>query len=218
MSDGSTSPESTTEIEEDPHEGGFRAHTAITTERGGPRYGEFSEQARTLMDNVRYACPTPELADELIADLEKINAKLAAVRIDEWHSPSGTRIDLPARGNITLPPFEVTEVNDDGVFASVTFRDFHLGGNKAAHGGHVAVAFDDLGGYASAVAIQGVSRTAYLTVQYRSITPLNTPLQAHAWAEKVDGRKVFIKGTLHDGDRLCAEMDALFIKLNPGQQ
>ena len=23
--------------------------------------------------------------------------------------------------------------------------------------------------------------------------------------------------TLHDGDRLCAEMDALFIKLNPGQ-
>ena len=218
MSDGSTSPESTTEIEEDPHEGGFRAHTAITTERGGRRYGEFSEQARTLMDNVRYACPTPELADELIADLEKINAKLAAVRIDEWHSPSGTRIDLPARGNITLPPFEVTEVNDDGVFASVTFRDFHLGGNKAAHGGHVAVAFDDLGGYASAVAIQGVSRTAYLTVQYRSITPLNTPLQAHTWAEKVDGRKVFIKGTLHDGDRLCAEMDALFIKLNPGQQ
>ncbi|MEE4024082.1 PaaI family thioesterase [Gordonia sp. PKS22-38] len=218
MSDGASSPETTTEIEEDPHEGGFRAHTAITTERGGPRYGEFSEQVRALMDNVRYACPPPEVADELIEQLAAINEKLDATRIDEWHSPSGTRIDLPARGNITLPPFEVTDVNDDGVFATVTFRDFHLGGNKAAHGGHVAVAFDDLGGYASAVAIQGVCRTAYLTVQYRSITPLNTPLQAHTWADRVDGRKVFTKGAIYDGDRLCAEMDALFIKLNPGQQ
>ncbi|GAB89103.1 PaaI family thioesterase [Gordonia rhizosphera] len=203
--------------DEDPHEGGFRAHTAITTSRGGPRYAEFSEQVRTLMDHARYACPTPEMADELIEDLKKINDKLATVRIDEWHSPAGTRIDLPSRGNITLPPYEVIDFGPDGVTTTLTFRDFHLGGNAAAHGGHIAVAFDDLGGFASAIAIEGVSRTAYLTVQYRSITPLNTPLRARTWAEKIEGRKVFIKGTLHDGDRLCAEMDALFIKLNPGQ-
>ena len=30
-------------------------------------------------------------------------------------------------------------------------------------------------------------------------------------------RKAFIKGTMHDGDRLCAELDGLFIRLNPGQ-
>ncbi|MFE0747837.1 PaaI family thioesterase [Gordonia sp. NPDC058843] len=204
-------------VEEDPHEGGFRAHTAATTDRGGPRYGEFSEQVRLLMDNARYACPDEALVDELIDQLAAVNERLAAVRIDEWHSPAGTRIDLPARGNITLPPYVVTGVDDDGVVAELTFRDFHLGGNNAAHGGHVAVAFDDVGGFASAVAIQHVSRTAYLTVQYRSITPLNTPLRIHAWADRIEGRKVFIKGTLHDGDRLCAEMDALFIKLNPGQ-
>ncbi|ACY20396.1 thioesterase superfamily protein [Gordonia bronchialis DSM 43247] len=217
MSDISDPLDPTADADEDPHEGGFRAHIAITTERGGPRYGEFSEQVRALMDNVRYACPEDAVTAELIDELKAINEKLAASRIDEWHSPSGTRIDLPSRGNITLPPYIVDDVDDHGVRASVTFRDFHLGGNKAAHGGHIAVAFDDLGGFASAVAIQGVSRTASLTVQYRSITPLNTPLQCHTWAEKIDGRKVFIKGTLHDGDRLCAEMDALFIKLNPGQ-
>jgi acyl-coenzyme A thioesterase PaaI-like protein len=217
MSDGSASPDVSTEVE-GPHEGGFRARAAITTERGGPRYGEFSEQVRTLMDNVRYACPTPELADELIDKLAEINDKLAAARIDEWHSPSGTRIDLPARGNVNLPPFDVTYLNDDGAYATLTFRDFHLGGNNAAHGGQIAVAFDELGGYASAVAIQGVSRTAYLTVHYRSITPLNTPLQIRTWADRIDGRKVYVKGTLHDGERLCAEMEALFIKLNPGQR
>ncbi|MBM7277776.1 PaaI family thioesterase [Gordonia rubripertincta] len=204
-------------VEEDPHEGGFRPHAAITTERGGPRYGEFSEQVRLLMDNARYACPDDELVDELIEHLTAVNERLATVRIDEWHSPAGTRIDLPSRGNITLPPYEVVEASEDGVVAELVFRDFHLGGNAAAHGGHVAVAFDDIGGYASAVAIQHVSRTAYLNVQYRSITPLNTTLRVRAWAEKIEGRKVFIKGTMHDGDRLCAEMDALFIKLKPGQ-
>ncbi|MEO9326913.1 PaaI family thioesterase [Gordonia aurantiaca] len=204
-------------VEEDPHEGGFRAHTAVTTERGGPRYAEFSEQVRLLMDNARYACPEGDLVDELIEHLTVVNEKLAAVRIDEWHSPAGTRIDLPSRGNITLPPYEVVEVTETGVVADLVFRDFHLGGNNAAHGGHIAVAFDDIGGYASAVAIQHVSRTAYLNVQYRSITPLNKTLRVRAWAERIEGRKVFIKGTMHDGDRLCAEMDALFIKLNPGQ-
>lgn len=169
------------------------------------------------MDNARYACPDDELVDELIEHLTAVNERLATVRIDEWHSPAGTRIDLPSRGNITLPPYEVVEASEDGVVAELVFRDFHLGGNAAAHGGHVAVAFDDIGGYASAVAIQHVSRTAYLNVQYRSITPLNTTLRVRAWAEKIEGRKVFIKGTMHDGDRLCAEMDALFIKLNPGQ-
>ncbi|TYQ09351.1 UNVERIFIED_ORG: acyl-coenzyme A thioesterase PaaI-like protein [Gordonia westfalica J30] len=204
-------------VEEDPHEGGFRPHAAITTERGGPRYGEFSEQVRLLMDNARYACPDDELVDELIEHLSAVNERLAKVRIDEWHSPAGTRVDLPSRGNITLPPYEVVEASEDGVVAELVFRDFHLGGNAAAHGGHVAVAFDDLGGYASAVAIQHVSRTAYLNVQYRSITPLNTKLRVRAWADRIEGRKVFIKGTMHDGDRLCAEMDALFIKLKPGQ-
>ncbi|GAC67955.1 PaaI family thioesterase [Gordonia soli] len=200
-----------------PHEGGFRARFDVTTERGGPRYGEFNEQVRLLMDRVRYACPTGELTDELIADLKSINGKLADVQIDEWHTPAGTRIDLPARGNITVPPYDVTDAGPDGVTAQITFRPYHLGGNDAAHGGQVAVAFDDLGGMASALKIQGVSRTAYLTVNYRSITPLRTPLTIRTWVENLDGRKVYVKGTLHEGDRLCADLDALFIRLKPGQ-
>jgi len=69
----------------------------------------------------------------------------------------------------------------------------------------------------SALAVNGVTRTAYLTVQYRSLTPLSTPLTCRTWVDKRDGRKAFVKGTLHDGDRLCAELDALFIELKPGQ-
>ena len=43
-----------------------------------------------------------------------------------------------ARGNITLPPYTVVSGDSDGVTAKVTFRSFHLGGNNAAHGGHIA--------------------------------------------------------------------------------
>lgn len=200
-----------------PHEGGFRARIDISTDRGGLRYPEFNEQVRRLMDLARYACPSDELNDELIADLEAINAKLADIQIDEWTTPAGTRIDLPARGNITLPPYEVLDGGEHGVTADVTFRPFHLGGNNVAHGGHVAVAFDDLGGMASALKVRSITRTAYLTVSYRSLTPLNTPLRCRTWVDVQDGRKNFVKGTLHDGDRLCAEFDALFITLKPGQ-
>ncbi|GAA4659102.1 PaaI family thioesterase [Gordonia humi] len=203
--------------DDSPHEGGFRADLAITTERGGPSYGAMIEQVRAFMGKVRYASPTPELADEVIEDLRKLNAKLDTMLVDEWTSPSGTRIDLPSRGNITLPPYVITTGGPDGVEAEVTFGDFHLGGNGVTHGGHVAVAFDDLGGMASALKTGGVARTAYLTVNYRSLTPLNKPLTIRTWVDVQDDRKLYVKGTLHDGDRLCADLDSLFIKLKPGQ-
>ncbi|GAB06003.1 acyl-coenzyme A thioesterase PaaI-like protein [Gordonia amarae] len=208
-----------TASDDNSHRGGFRPIDPAVGDRGGPRYGEFIEQVRLFMDNVRLACPTPEMGDDLIDTLKDLNAKLASVQIDEWHTPAGTRIDLPARGNITLPPFTVDNVDKDAgaVDMTVTFTNYHLGGNNAAHGGQVAVAFDDIGGYASAVATNGICRTGYLKVDYRSVTPLNTPLKVRAWADRVDGRKAFIKGTMHDGDRLCAELDGLFIRLNPGQ-
>ncbi|MBM7365947.1 PaaI family thioesterase [Gordonia hydrophobica] len=199
------------------HTGGFRASFDVTTERGGQSYGEMVEQVRTFMDKVRYASPTPDLADEVIDDLKKLNAKLDTMLVDEWTSPSGTRIDLPSRGNITLPPYEILDGGPEGVEATVTFRRFHLGGNGVAHGGHVAIAFDDLGGMAAALKLGGVARTGYLTVHYRSLTPLETPLAIRTWVERFEGRKYFVRGTLYDGDRLCAEMEALFIALKPGQ-
>ena len=201
------------------HQGGFRAHQESSTEVGGPRYGEMIEQVRGLMDKVRMALPSDALVDEVIAELTTLNAALEAVAVDEWTTPSGTRADLPSRGNITLPPFEILQKGPDGVVATVTFRQYHLGGNGVAHGGQVAVAFDDLAGMASALHVEGICRTAYLKVNYRSLTPLHTPLTLHTWVdeERSDGRKLFVNGTLHDGERLCADIDSLFIALRPGQ-
>ncbi|MEV0293681.1 PaaI family thioesterase [Nocardia sp. NPDC050710] len=208
------------------HEGGFRPMSELINaqldgldiSRGGPHYGAFIEQVRSLMDRARLACPSDELALETIATLKELNDKLDAAVVDEWSAPTWTRVDLPARGNITLPPYTVDKADRDGVEARITFRTYHLGGNAAAHGGQIAICFDDLLGMAAAVHAGGVTRTASLTVDYRSITPLDTELRVRTWAERQEGRKVYVRATLHDGDRLCAEANGLFIVLNPGQQ
>ncbi len=196
----------------------IRAHAAGSDGPvGGPQYGELIEQARVLMDRVRLILPSEELAKEAVATLEQLNARLAEAVVEEWSAPTWSRTDLPARGNITLPPYTVVEADSSGVTAEVVFRTFHLGGNAAAHGGHIALAFDDLCGMAAALSSRSITRTASLTVDYRSITPLNKPLTLKAHAERQEGRKIYLKATLHDGERLCAEASGLFIVLNPGQ-
>ncbi|WP_407939285.1 PaaI family thioesterase [Nocardia terrae] len=202
------------------HEGGFRPIRELGRDntKGGVHYGEFIDQVRGLMDRVRLADPSDELALEAITTLKELNAKLDEVVGDEWNAPAWHRNDLPARGNITLPPFLVDSASKEGVRARITFRTFHLGGNNAAHGGHIALGFDDLLGMTAAIYTRQATRTAFLHVDYRSITPLNTELQVHGWVERQEGRKVFVRATLHDGDRLCAEAHGLFVLLKPGQQ
>ncbi|UGT55488.1 PaaI family thioesterase [Nocardia asteroides] len=208
------------------HEGGFRPVTELIQQRraamqdktiGGPHYGELIEQVRTLMDKARLINPSDELAKDVIATLEQLNARLDEAVVDEWSAPSWTRTDLPSRGNITLPPYTVDSADADGVVAKLTFRTFHLGGNSAAHGGQIGLAFDDILGMTAAVYTKAVTRTASLTVDYRSITPLNRELTVRARVERVDGRKVYLRATMHDGERLCAEANGLFILLKPGQ-
>lgn len=209
---------------EEHHEGGFRPARSRSLDRtpdisrGGPHYGEFIEQIRGLMDRVRLACPSDDVALETITTLKELNGLLDTVLVDEWSIPGWVRPDVPANGNITLPPFVVDRSDRDGVSARITFRRFHLGGNSAVHGGHIALAFDTVLGM-SGVAYSGAAiRTASLTVDYRSITPLDTELTIRARVERQEGRKIFLVATLHDGDRLCADAHALFLTLLPGQQ
>ena len=80
---------------------------------------------------------------------------------------------------------------------TVTYTDAHAGAGEAVHGGQVMLLFDEmLGGVAGSVT---ASRTASLTVNYRSLTPMGVELRVEGWVDRVEGRKIYVRGRLLDG-------------------
>lgn len=119
------------------------------------------------------------------------------------------------RANPVALPLEMT-FGDGTVEARPTFGTLYEGPPGCLHGGYIAGIFDEVLGAAQSFAGQA-GMTGRLTIHYRSPTPLRTELHLRAWLESVNGRKVVCKGTLHAGDRLCAEADGLFITVDPAR-
>ncbi|MEY3679647.1 MAG: PaaI family thioesterase [Ilumatobacteraceae bacterium] len=100
------------------------------------------------------------------------------------------------------------------VVADVVYGDAYEGPPGHLHGGFVAAIFDEVLGFAQALS-GAPGMTGKLEITYRSPTPLHTPLRVVGRFERIDGRKIFTTGTIHAGDRLCAEAKGLFISVRP---
>ncbi|CDO11176.1 thioesterase [Mycolicibacterium cosmeticum] len=196
--------------------GGFNPPEPTT--KGGPDYGRFVDAVRTLQDHAR-AADAPDAVITEAADLiEKVSALLAPYEADEWHSPSGRRMDLPNRGNVLSVPVNLVVTEDGRIGGTARFRRFHLGRNGAVHGGALGLLFDSLLGFTTAKLTKSpFQRTAHLGIDYRKIVPIEKELRVDAGIDRIDGRKIFVSGRLLDGDELLTEADALFIRLKPGQ-
>jgi acyl-coenzyme A thioesterase PaaI-like protein len=98
------------------------------------------------------------------------------------------------------------------------FSRFHGVGNHAVHGGVLPLLFDHIFGLISHAAGRPISRTAFLHVDYRKITPIDAPLAVRGRVTCTEGRKAFVSGELVDGDdALLAEANGLMVRLLPGQ-
>ena len=106
------------------------------------------------------------------------------------------------------PPFKLV-LDGDRAEAYATYSHPHQGAPGLLQGGFIAATFDELLGVVQA----GVVRlTVELQITYRAPTPLHKELRYTTWLDRIDGRKAFVNGTLHDGDRLCAEARGLFVE------
>jgi acyl-coenzyme A thioesterase PaaI-like protein len=196
--------------------GGFNPPEPTT--KGGPDYGRFIDAVRELQDHARAVDAPDGVITEAADLLDKVSTLLKPFDADEWHSPSGRRMDLPVRGNILTIPMSAHKTDDGRMAGWARFARFHLGRNGAAHGGSLGMLFDTVLGLTAAVLTGSRrQRTAYLKINYRNIVPIEKELQFDAGVDRIDGRKIFVSGRLTDGDTLLSEADALFVKLKPGQ-
>jgi acyl-coenzyme A thioesterase PaaI-like protein len=87
----------------------------------------------------------------------------------------------------------------------------HEGARGAAHGGALAALLDELlGDLTSHIGQPAV--TASLTVDFRAPIKLPRTIELRAWCERVEGRKLFLRGEIRDGQIVAAEAHGLWIQ------
>lgn len=176
------------------------------------------EASRRLLDAVAGADAPDDVVRAATASVRAACEALAPYEVDELRSPAGRHWELPGRGHPILTPFVPDFFSADELRGTVTFTRAHLGGGGAVHAGVIPLLFDEILGYlATRGGDRPPTRTAYLKVDYRSLTPLGATLTAEARIERIEGRKVFATGVLRDGSRVCAEANGLFVMLRPEQ-
>jgi acyl-coenzyme A thioesterase PaaI-like protein len=185
-------------------------------EDGGADFGRMIEALRLVQERITAASPPHDVVAETADTLEKLAATLAPFEVDETRQVASHRIDLPGRGQAMTPVIHVDEWDDQHVSAHVTLGRFYLGAGGAAHGGVLPLIFDETMGRLASTGRKR-SRTAYLTVNFRHITPIGVPLRVTARVDRIEGRKRFLTATIHHGDTITADASGLFVELRPVQ-
>lgn len=126
---------------------------------------------------------------------------------------------LIGRANPLAPPMEFSldgPIDEPVVTASAIFGSAYEGPPGCVHGGIIAAAFDEVLGATQAMT-GSPGMTGTLTIAYRSPTPLHTPLVFRAELDRIEGRKIFVRATVHAEhapELLCAEATGLFISVD----
>lgn len=205
-------------IELDPeyeHHGGFPEYGPASP---GPGFGRFVAAMRRLQDLAVSADPEDGIWKDAADRAAALVELLGPFEADEGNAPAGRTPDLPGMGSLLLPPWTLTRYAPDGVEMTGYFTRFHVGGNHAVHGGVLPLLFDHMFGMISHAAGRPISRTAFLHVDYRKITPIDTSLAVRGRVTSAEGRKAFVSAELVDGDdTVLAEGNGLMVRLLPGQ-
>jgi acyl-coenzyme A thioesterase PaaI-like protein len=195
--------------------GGFPLLEPVTPP---PAFGPFLASMRRLQDLAVSAAPDDDTWAEAADRVAGLVDLLAPFEAPEGVGPATRVPSLPGTGSLLMPPYAISRIDADGVELSVQFSRFHVGGNMAVHGGVLPLLFDSIFGMVIHGAGRPISRTAFLHVDYRSVTPIDTLLSGRGWIREVDGRKAFVNAELRRPDgTLCAEANGLMIRLLPGQ-
>jgi acyl-coenzyme A thioesterase PaaI-like protein len=164
------------------------------------------------------ANPTAEQVEQLTASLAEMRKMLEAQAVPEHERWYGRGEAGGTETQVLMPAMTFEHVDDHELRASTTPGEYFMGMNQAMHGGVISVLFDTAMGRLAMGTKMRICRTAYLTTHYRKVVPMNQRLDLRAKVDSQEGRKLFLTAELWHEDTLCAEADALFVKVRPGAQ
>jgi acyl-coenzyme A thioesterase PaaI-like protein len=179
-------------------------------------YAAMVDALRTLLDQIARSRPSGDLVADAERQLTELTRQFGKFQVEERSQVSGRLTEVPGRGQVMAPAIAIDEHTSERASGHVSFGRFYLGGNGAVHGGAIPLAFDELMGRLANTG-RAPSRTAYLHVNYRSITPIDKDLAIEAYFHSEEGRKRVLRGVIRNGDTVCAEAEGLFVALRPGQ-
>ena len=184
----------------------------------GPGFGRFLTAMRRAQDLAVSADPDADTWEQAADRAEELVKLLDPFEAAEGVGPANRVPSLPGSGSLLMPPYRVRRFEADGVELDVHFSRFSVGGNYAVHGGVLPLLFDSVFGMVIHAAGRPISRTGFLHVDYRRVTPIDKELTIRGWVREAQGRKSFVNAELRDADaNLLAEANGLMIRLLPGQ-
>lgn len=195
----------------------------MTTDETSARFrqaAQLTDTVRETMALVMTVAVDGEELDGLRLALQAVNERLRAASGERpfpaWHQEApalNERLPYsPVTGplNPVAPPVPM-RTEGGGLAATVSLSALYEGPPGCVHGAVIAGVYDQL--LAMANALNGThGPTGRLTVSYRKPTPLHRPLEFRSRIRRIDGRKVYVTGTCHDGDDLLTECEGLFIQ------
>jgi acyl-coenzyme A thioesterase PaaI-like protein len=180
-----------------------------------------ADAVRRLIDHAVNSDVPEDEVEKITATLEQIDARLKEhprratfkTKAPDFDDLQAIFRNDPIIGlhNPIAPPVMVSK-DGDVIRGTATLGSAYEGPPGYVHGAVLAGVFDMLLGLAN-VASGSPGMTGTLTVKFRRPTPLNTPLRFEAFTDRIDGRKVIAKGTLHAGEDLTAEAEGVFVSL-----
>lgn len=192
--------------------------------------GVAADAVRRLISSLRKTQAAPELLERVAREVNGLADELApfehagpyAQRRLVLKLEAGMERDTdvpgeffpysPAAGpcNPIAPPVDF-RLQGKELVAEHVFDAQYNGPPTAVHGGIIALVFDELLGCTGVMNDTG-GFTGTLTIRYSALTPIGKPIRMRGWVDREEGRKIFIRGTMHEGDTLCSEAEGLFIR------
>ncbi|OBF25890.1 thioesterase [Mycobacterium sp. ACS1612] len=199
-------------------EDGIREFARVTPLEATPEMARFMAAMRRLQDIAVAADPDRSVWSDAASHIEDVCARLEKHSAPEGVAPAGRATDLPGNGHPLMPPWQVVESSPDEVTMRGHFTRFHVGGNGAVHGGVIPLFYDWHFGMVVSAAGRPDSRTAFLHVDYRRVTPTDEVLSSRAWIDRVEDRKLVVRAAMTDSaGNVLSEANGLMIKLLPHQ-